>query len=292
MICICEYLMKRLLLFLPTLLLAGCGNAPSNDKVIYTSFYPIYDFTKRVVGDLYEVKNLTPVGAEPHDYELTNRDLEGLSTSTVNFINGLGLEHWKNALPSSIASKTFEVSSSINPMTINGITDPHVWLNPMHGVAQMQNIKNKMVELDKEHKDVFESNFLKAKEAFETLDHDLMNQRKEFNNRYFAVSHAAFGYLADRYDLTMVFVNGLEPDEEPSAQAMERIASQIKEYNISTIFTEELVSPEIAEAIARETGAKLEVLNPLEGLNEEELKTEDYLSIMKTNFAKLKEASK
>lgn len=283
--------MKRALLLLP-LLLVGCGNPTSNEKVIYTSFYPVYDFTKRIVGDLYEVRNLTPIGAEPHDYELTNKDLAGLSGSKANFINGLGLEHWKDSLPSSIASKTFEVCKDVPTLSINGIVDPHIWLNPQNAIIEMSNIKTKMVSLDAEHKGIFEANYLKAKSDFEKLDQDLSSARQEFSNRYFAVSHAAFGYLADRYDLSMIFVNGLEPDEEPSAQAMERIASQIKEYNITTIFTEELVSPEIAEAIARETGAELDVLNPLEGLNEEEMKTEDYLSVMRKNFAKLKEASK
>ena len=283
--------MKKIIFGLIMLLpLTGCGSTPSEGNVIYTSFYPLYDFARRIAGDLYEVKNVTPPGAEPHDYELTNADLVGMSSAKVVFVNGLGLEHWTDQLPASIKEKVKATTSDITPLQINGVNDPHVWLNPLNAIAQMESICNTLISIDSDHKATFQSNFDQAKAQFLALDTECSASRKNFNQTYFAVNHAAFGYLADRYDLTQVYVSGLTPEEEPSAKDMENIAATIKEHGITTIFTEELASSEVAEAIARETGAKLETLNPLEGLTEDQLKTEDYLSVMKSNFSKLKEA--
>ena len=109
----------------------------------------------------------------------------------------------------------------------------------------------------------------------------------ELENRYLVVSHAAFAYLCQDYDLVQISVNGLSPDQEPTAKDMEKILSAVKEYHISTIFYEELVSDEISKKIAEETGAKTEMLSPLEGMSEEDMKTKDYLSVMRENYDKI-----
>lgn len=285
--------MKKSILLISTLLtLAGCESVNANDNVIYASFYPLYDFANRIAGDLFEIKILTPPGAEPHDYELTTSDLRGLSSSKGLLLNGLGIESWSANLPSSIASKTTITTKNISPLEINGVPDPHVWLNPLHAISQMEVIKEFFISIDNSQKLTFESNFERAKNVFLAMDRQFEEERQSFAQTYFAVNHAAFGYLADRYDLHQVYVSGLSPEEEPSAQDMERIAQTIKEHNITTIFTEEFASSEVSEAIARETGAKLDTLNPLEGLSNEEMKTKDYIAVMKENFSKLKEACK
>ena len=283
---------KTLLIALLALPLIGCVQNQANQKVICTSFYPLYYLASQVVGDTYTVKNLTPVGAEPHDYELTTKDLIAMDSCAAIFINGLGMESWQNALPDSISKKTHLTTSTIDTLKIDGVDDPHVWLNPINAIKQLDIIYTTLCDLDKDNKATFDANYASAKRELIDLDNYLSEERKGFDNEYFAISHAAFGYLADRYHLKQIYVSGISPSQEPSAQDMEKIASQIKEHHISTIFTEELVSKEISEAIARETGAKLDTLNPLEGLEEEEEESEDYISIMKENFSKLKEASK
>ena len=283
---------KALLIASALMLLSRCGSQESNEKVIYASFYPLYDFASRIAGDLYEVKILTPPGAEPHDYELTTSDLKGLSSCKAVLLNGLGIESWSGHLPESIQSKSVVTTKNITSLQVEGVNDPHVWLNPINAISQMEVIKDYFISIDSEHKTTFESNFDQAKQDFLDLDSRFKEERKEFTQTYFAVNHAAFGYLADRYDLHQVYVSGLSPEQEPSAKDMEQIAKTIREHNITTIFTEEFASSEVSEAIARETGAKLEVLNPLEGLDGEDMKTMDYLSVMKENFSKLKEACK
>ena len=284
---------SSLLITLLTLLpLAGCGQN-DNSKTIYTSFYPVYDFTKRIVGDKFEVKNLTPVGTEPHDYEPKASEVAGMTSSKALFLNGLGLEHWKDELPSDLTKKSYVVTKDIETLSIDNVTDPHVWLSPKNAIKEMSNILATLKEIDVDNYKYYEDNYNKAVEDFNALDAEFKTTIDGLSNKYLVVSHAAFGYLCHEYGLTQIYVRGLTPDDEPTSKELEEIINQVNTYNVNTIFYEELVSPEISKKIADETGVKTETLNPLEGLEQEDLDAgEDYLSIMRDNLAKIKEANK
>ncbi len=284
---------SSLLITLLTLLpLAGCGQK-DNSNTIYTSFYPLYDFTKRIVGDKFEVKNLTPVGTEPHDYEPKASEVAGMTSSKALFLNGLGLEHYIDELPSDLAKKSYVVSKDIETLSIDNVTDPHVWLSPKNAIKEMGNILATLKEIDVDNYQYYEDNYNKAVEDFNALDAEFKTTIDGLSNKYLVVSHAAFGYLCHEYGLTQIYVRGLTPDDEPTSKELEEIINQVNTYNVNTIFYEELVSPEISKKIADETGVKTETLNPLEGLEQEDLDAgEDYLSIMRDNLAKIKEANK
>ena len=284
---------RSLLITLLTLLpLAGCGQN-DNSKTIYTSFYPLYDFTKRIVGDKFEVKNLTPVGTEPHDYEPKASEVAGMTSSKALFLNGLGLEHYIDELPSDLAKKSYIVSKDIETLSIDNVTDPHVWLSPKNAIKEMGNILATLKEIDVDNYKYYEDNYNKAVEDFNALDAEFKTTIDGLSNKYLVVSHAAFGYLCHEYGLTQIYVRGLTPDDEPTSKELEEIINQVNTYNVNTIFYEELVSPEISKKIADETGVKTETLNPLEGLEQEDLDAgKDYLSIMRDNLVKIKEANK
>lgn len=270
--------------------LTGCQKN-ADENTIYTSCYASYDFTKRIVGDLYKVENLVPAGSEPHDFEPTAKDVAGLQTCKALFINGIGLEHWADDLPESINEKKQVITKDINILKVENVDDPHVWLSVKNAIKELENIKDIMTSLDKEHAEVFEDNFNKEKTKFEALDVKYTQEIAALSNRYLVVSHAAFGYLCDAYNLNQIYVSGLTPDDEPTSKDLENIIKQVQDYNITTIFYEELVSPEISKKIADETGVKTETLNPLESLEEEDLQTEDYISIMESNLEKIKTAN-
>lgn len=284
--------MKRTILYMINLfLLSSCGISDKNSaSTIYTSFYPIYDLTKKIVGDKINVENLTPYGVEPRDYEPTTLDVKNMHDSKGIFINGLGLENYYDSLPKEIKDKTYVVTNNIETMKINNIVDPHVWLSIPNAIKEMENILDEVIKLDNDNKDFYISNFNNQKNNFLNLYNDYSNKLKDVKNKSIVVSHAAFGYLCKDYNLKQIYVDGLSPNQEPNAKDIERIIETIKEYKISTIFYEELVSPEISKEIASETGAKIEVLNSLEGLSKEESKDNDYLSVMKKNYDKILEA--
>lgn len=285
---------KSVLMILPVMLLASCDNSKdssSSDKLtIYTSFYPIYDFATRIAKDKAYVINITPAGSEPHDYSPTTREVLGMEDADLILVNGLGLENWTDSLPDSFSSKVINVTDGIETENINGTVDPHVWLNPLNAIKEMENITASLISIDNSNSDYYKSNLSDATYLFTSLDDSFKETTAAFTNKHIVVSHAAFGYLCNHYGLEQIYVDGISPDDEPTAKALEEVIANVKEYNITTIFSEELVSSEIAESIARKTGCSVETLNPLEGLSEDELPYEDYVSVMVNNMHKLKAA--
>lgn len=264
-----------------------------NEKIIYTSFYPVYDFTKKIVGDKYVVKNITPAGEEPHEFEPTAKDIESLYNADALFINGLNMEKWLDTAPSTIKEKTYTVTENITTRNENNVLDPHVWLSLKNARIELSNICNYVSIIDPANKDYYQGNYAIYDKKFEELQNKYINTLKDLSKPYLVTSHAAFGYLCDEFNLTQLYLSGLEPDATPTAKDIEKIIEAVKTYNITTIFYEEMVGPEVAEKIATETGVKCEVLCTLESLTNEEIDNgEDYLSKMEDNLVKIKEATK
>ena len=284
---------KMLLLILAMTLLSSCESSTSTDTdklTIYTSFYPVYDLVSRIAKEKAEVINLTPAGSEPHDYSLTTRQVTGMEQADLIIVNGLGLENWVDSLPTKFSDKIKTVSEGIDTQTVNGITDPHIWLNPLNAIKEMENITSYLVAIDNTNASYYQSNLSDATYLFNSLNDSFKKTTATFTNKHIVVSHAAFGYLCSQYGLDQIYVDGISPDDEPTAKALEAVISNVKEYQITTIFTEELVSTAIADKIAAETGCQVEMLNPLEGLSEDELEYEDYVSVMVDNISKLTKA--
>ncbi len=282
--------MKKISVLISSLvLLSSCSltQKETEENLIYTSFYPIYDFTKRIVKDKFSVINLTPYGAEPHDYEPTAKNVVEMTKAKALFLNGLGLESYSSSLPKEFEEKTYVVTKNIKTLSIDNTVDPHVWLSLPNAIQEMKNILEIVKDIDPMNASYYQNNYEEEEKKFLNLKEEYSTKMASLENRYLVVSHAAFGYLCQDYDLIQISVNGLSPDQEPTAKDMEKILSAVKEYHISTIFYEELVSDEISKKIAEETGAKTEMLSPLEGMSEEDRKTKDYLSVMKENYDKI-----
>jgi len=130
-----------------------------------------------------------------------------------------------------------------------------------------------------------------GRSVIDKLDAEFKSGLEGLPHKNIVVSHEAFGYLCDDYGLTQLPIEGIEADAEPDAQQMAKITDFVKQNGVTTIFSEELVSPKVAQSIADATGASVEELNPLEGLSEEELASgDDYFSTMRENLDKLKKA--
>lgn len=378
------------------LAVAGCGSAkPSesngsmnttNSKVtdtstaaklkIKTSFYPMYEFTRQVAGDLADVENLVPAGVEPHDWEPTPQDMAGIADADVIVYNGAGMESWIDQVLDSVKDrdlKVIEASQGIEIMEGEGHShshdhgaegehshedehahdhgtegehshedehahdhsvegehshedehahdhgaegehshedehahdhgaegghhhdhgglDPHVWLSPALAIQQVRNIEQGLAEADPQHKDAYKANADAYVSKLEALDQEFKEGLKDSKRKDFITQHAAFGYLAKEYGLTQVPIAGLSPDQEPSASQMAKIIEFAKENNVNTIFFETLVASNVAETIAAEIGATTAVLNPIEGLTEEDISKQlDYIAIMRQNLQALQAA--
>lgn len=267
-----------------------------NKLQVAASFYPLYFFAEQIGGDKADVINITPAGAEPHDYEPTAQDIAKIENSKMIILNGGGLEAWGQNLKQNInPSHTIIVVAGevlTNQQFIEdgkSIIDPHVWLSPVLAKKMADKIVQGFVEIDSKNKDYY----LKNRDALKAKLDDLDNQYKEglanCNGKSIVTSHAAFGYLADTYGFKQIPISGLSPDAEPSPKQLAEIAKFVKSNNINYIFFESLVSPKLSDTIASEAGAKTLVLNPIEGLtNEQILQGKNYFTEMQNNLTNLK----
>jgi zinc transport system substrate-binding protein len=274
--------MSRMVLVL--ILLAGltaCGgdsgsSADSDRTEVVAAFYPLAWAAERVAGESIELRNLTPPGTEPHDFELTARDVERIRSADVVLYLGGGFQP---AVEDAVEGAEGEAVDLLED-PVGG--DPHIWLDPVRFAGVVRDIATALDRQDASAEPVAE---LRA------LDRDFARGLAQCRRREIVTAHDAFGYLARRYRLQQVPITGISPEAEPTPQRLEEVVERVKRTEATTVFFETLVSPRLAETVARETGARTAVLNPLEGLTEEQLdRGEDYLSVMRENLAALRAA--
>lgn len=248
---------------------------------IYTSIYPIYDFTKKIGGEKISVYNMTKAGAEPHDFEITSKDMANLSKANLFIYNGGGMEHWVDTIKEALKDiKYINTSSNINENNL----DPHFWLSPINAKIQMENIKNGLIEIDSENKNYYESNYNLYANRLTELDEKIKTSLSDIKNRNLVLTHPAFGHFCKEYSLNQIAI----ARDEANPKAMAEIIEFIKSNNVRAIFYEEFSSSKLVDSIAKETGIKILTLNPIESLSEENIASgEDYFSIMEKNLISL-----
>ncbi len=265
---------------------------------VVTSFYPIAEAAMRVGGDRTEVVNLTPAGTEPHDLELTPRQVDQVQDAEVVLYLGQGFQPAVEEIAERRGAKTVDLLEGLpldegNQAEGQGEEgpDPHFWLDPTLMGRAVDRIEDAYGAVAAAHRSEFEGNAAAYKAELEALDAESMAALSGCRRKELVTSHAAFHYLAKRYGLTQVAIAGLSPEAEPDAQRLADLANLVRQRGVTTIFYETLVSPDVARTLARETGARTAVLNPIEGLTEEQLgKGETYLSVMRANVAVLEQA--
>jgi zinc transport system substrate-binding protein len=289
---------KSIVLFsAAAIILAGCQAKPvdSNKLQVAASFYPLYYFASQIGGDKAEVINITPTGAEPHDYEPTARDIALIEQSQMLILNGLGLESWGQSIQQNInPQKTllvFAKEGMIDGQMLDNEVDPHIWLSPLVAENIVKNIADGFIKIDPANAQYYQANAENLKSKLENLDAAYRSDLANCRLKDFVTSHAAFGYLASTYGLKQINIAGLSPDAEPSPAQLAAITNIVKDKGIKYLFFESLASPKLAETIAAETGAQTLVLNPLEGLTKTEItQGKDYFTVMQDNLTNLQTA--
>jgi zinc transport system substrate-binding protein len=273
-----------LLLALCVPLLAGCGSGGTSTgggKSVVAAFYPLAYAAAQVGGSAVDVENLTPAGSEPHDLELTPGDVRDVQRASLvlylgdGFMPGLerALEERDGSsldlLPAARAGSAGELAG-----------DPHVWLDPVRYSAIVRRIGAALGEPEAA---------ARLRRRLAALDGRLRRGLAHCARREIVTSHAAFGYLARRYGLVQVPLEGLTPEVEPSAKDIERLVRVVRGTGATTVFAETLLSPKLAQTVAREAGVETAVLDPLEGLSDDAMRGgADYFTVMRANLAALR----
>jgi zinc transport system substrate-binding protein len=264
-------------------LAGGCGGgedrAASGTKVV-AAFYPLAFLAERI-DPAADVTNVTPAGAEPHDVELSARDIERVHDADVVLYLGRGFQP---ALEDAVAGQDGALDLLQGAALIGGEenADPHVWLDPTRYAAMARRVAvalGRPAAADPLVTDL------------ERLDREFRTGLEHCQRRELVTSHAAFGYLARAYGLTQVPLTGIAPEAEPSARDIEALVREVEDTGATTVFFEPLVSPKLAETVAREAGVTTAELDPLEGLTDDEVSAgADYFSVMRVNLAALRDA--
>jgi zinc transport system substrate-binding protein len=304
-------MMRRLLATTAAALLtvagAGCGEQASGFAGdgrldVVTAFYPLQFLAERVGADAVAVTQLTKPGAEPHDVELNPRQVADISDAGL-VVHLKGFQPAVDeAVEQQAADRSLDVSSAVEllpaaeddaehaadePEHAEGSTDPHVWLDPVRYAAIADKLAERLGQADPDRAADYTERARKLHDELTALDAEYAAALGTCDRRELVTSHTAFRYLADRYRLTEVGITGISPESEPSPQRLAHVAEEAKATGTTTIFFETLVSPKVAETIAREVGAQTAVLDPLEGLTEPGA---DYFSVMRSNLTALTKA--
>lgn len=304
-----------------TATLAGCstqgasGSADESDGVtVLASFYPLQYVAQQIGGDLVTVDNLTPPAAEPHDLELSPAQVREIGTADlVVYLSGFqnavdegvearapehvidaagaaGLVEHEEEHAGETEEEHAEHADEAEDAHDHGATDPHFWLDPSRLAAVGQAVAEELAAVDPEHADEYAEGALRLGQQLDELDQEFADGLAACQGATLVTSHAAFGYLADRYALEQVGISELDPEVEPSPARLREIGDLVEARGIETLYSETLVSPKVTETLASDLGVETAVLDPLEGLSEDASAAgDDYVSVMRANLAALEE---
>ena len=280
--------------------------APSGALTVSTSFYPIQYLAQAIGGEHVAVTSVTPTNVEPHDFELSPKDVTALSASSlVLYVSGFQ-PSLDDALAQVSGPTVVDLAGSVDLVHHDGVEeeheegateaahdhgaaaalDPHFWLDPVRMQAAAKAVEAALAQADPAHADDYAANLDTLNATLTDLNTSYSTGLGHCERTTFVTSHAAFGYLADRYSLTQASISGVDPESEPSPAELAEVKKVVESTGTTTIFTEELVSPETAQAVAAETGAQTRVLSPIESAPEDG----DYAGVMRTNLEELRTA--
>ncbi|MEU1877256.1 zinc ABC transporter substrate-binding protein [Streptosporangium sp. NPDC020072] len=276
---------------------AGPAGAQGGKTDITAAMYPLQWLAERIGGPDATVTALTKPGVEPHDLELSPAQVAGIeATGLVVYVKDVqpavdeAVEQHAAGRGLDVASLVKTIPSSAGEQgegeTGDAAHDPHVWLDPSRMAVIATKLGDRLAEADPAHAKGYRDRAAATVADLTTLDGEMSRGLSGCSSTAIVTSHAAFGYLADRYKLRQIGINGIDPEAEPSPARLAEVAKVAKQEKVTTIFSEALVSPKVAEVLSTEIGAKTAVLDPVES----QPANGDYLSAMRQNLSALQTA--
>jgi zinc transport system substrate-binding protein len=289
-------LMKRWLALLLALALlpalAGCSGTGRTDDgrpIVAAAFYPLAWLAERVGGDDVQVRSLTKPGVEPHDLELSVRQMLDISDAAL-VVYERGFQPSVDAgIDLNAEGRVLDAAPVVHLEQLDGQPDPHFWQDPARMATLAQRIGRELARIDPAHRRAYLSRAADVTAELLTLDREYAEALASCTHDTLVVSHDAFGYLA-KYGLDVHGIVGLSPDAEPTPAAISELKDLIRTQGVTTVYGETLASPRIAETLAREAGVAVGVLDPIEGLSDQ-TRDEDYLTLMRANLATIEKGS-
>jgi zinc transport system substrate-binding protein len=294
-------------LIIAALALSACGSdasgASSAGQVsVVASFYPLQFATEQIGGGHVAVTTLTKPGAEPHDIELTAQDVatvskaalvvyeKGLQGAVDKAVQSQAADRDLDIAPAAKLDLLFQPTVGAPEPTVGenapGTTDPHFWLDPQRYSDVAKAIAQRLSNIDPANKADYQKNANAFENELAALSQEFTTGLANCQRKDLVTSHAAFGYLARRFGLKQIAINGLSPDQEPSAAQMAAVSTYAKANGVTTVYSETLANPAIAQTVAKEAGATMATLDPIEGLSGKSA-GKNYFEVMRSNLRAL-----
>jgi zinc transport system substrate-binding protein len=283
---------RRPLLVVLVLLLAplsACAATNRSGEQVVVSFYPLQYVAQRIVGSHATVTNLTKPGVEPHELELRPSQIADISSADVVFYEKGLAPSFDDAVAQNKPEHVVDTTRTVPLRQGDGGADPHFWQDPTLLARAASAFTVAMSEADPKHAAAYRANDARLHADLATLDQQLKQGLAHCRTRTIVVSHDAFEYYGRRYDLDVQPIAGLSPDAEPSARHIAQLADLARTKGITTIFSETLASPKLADTLASDVGITTAVLDPIEGLSSTDPHA-DYLSLMRANLRAIQKA--
>ncbi|MEU1510693.1 metal ABC transporter substrate-binding protein [Streptomyces sp. NPDC005811] len=287
---------------------SGASAAGNTDKFdVVASFYPMAFLAERIGGDHVHVTSLTQPGQEPHDLEISAQQTAQLQESDAV----LYLKNLQPSVDDAVAQS--EVKTKIDAAALTSLEkhgnevgghaaehddheneelsglDPHIWLDPVRYAQVAEGVGKAFEKADPDHAADYKANTAALVKKLDALNTEFRTGLADTRTKVFVTTHAAFGYLAERYGLTEEAINGLDPESEPSAARVKELEKMAKADGVTTVFYETLVSDKTAKTIASDAGLTTDVLDPIEGITDKS-RGKDYFSVQQANLEALQKA--
>jgi len=298
--------MKLIAALIPAVLaLSSCAafsddttTAGSGEVQVATAFYPLQYVAGRVAGEHASIVNLTQPGQEPHDLELTIKETADVAEADLVVYEQDFQPAVDSAIDQNATGATLDAAEVVGLEPLDhdghdhdhGDLDPHFWQDPTRMAVLGDAVAEQLSDIDPDHADEYAANAADLRSDLEDLDASYSSGLARCERDTVVVSHDAFGYLAEKYGLVLESIAGLSPEAEPTPADLGRLQDLIDSAGVTTVFSERLASPKLAESLANDMGIDTAVLDPIEGLSDETA-DDDYLSLMEQNLTALEKAN-
>ena len=291
-------------------LLVSCSNSQKTDRNsdqsklnVVTSFLPITLFTEAVAGECATVTSLIPPNLGPHDFQATPADISALSNASVLVKNGLGMEYFLDKLITSANNNSLQVVDTSRGVAVirsdddqdeakqgdqeYGEVNPHIWLDPLRAVQQVENIRDGLVKADPDCADGYTKRAAAYASQLKGLNTTIATQLKPFRGQTFIAFHDFAPYFAERYGLKADFVVDV-PEMNPTPEDLQRVSKKVQQSQLKALLSEPQEGDRSFNALALDLGVKVVTFDPLETGSEQASKQPDtYFQVMDKNVVSL-----
>jgi len=302
----------------------NASESTDGQLTVYASTFALKSMAEEIGGDRVNVEMVIPPGADPHTYEPTSKQMTQIAEADLFLKIGHDLEPYVDSMEESLDGQNvafvktaenvtlLEASDTVSSHEEEGHSeeedeheedssednhdshsqyDPHVWLDPTNAVSMAEAVEAAFSEEAPDYKDEFAERLSTFKDEANALDAELKAAVENGSKSELLVTHAAYGYLAERYGFDQLPIAGLTPSEEPSQQALKRIIEEARLHDLNYIAFEDTVTPKVAEVVKQEIGAESVTIYNLESVTKEQM-DKSYFDLMRENVKALETALK